>query len=58
MVRIPVTPGRNLSSIIAVAARNHLLKTIGYHSAREFEKRLVAKMSRRRRKNMVEDRIE
>jgi HPr kinase/phosphorylase len=49
MVKIPVTPGRNLASIIEVAARNHLLKSMGYHPAREFEKQLVAKMSGRRR---------
>lgn len=50
-VRIPVTPGRNLASIIEVAARNHLLKGMGYHPAREFEKQLQAKMSGRKRNN-------
>jgi len=44
MLRIPVTPGRNLSTIIEVAARNHLLKMMGYHSALEFEKKLLSKM--------------
>jgi HPr kinase/phosphorylase len=33
-VRIPVSPGRNLSVILEVAARNHLLKKDGYHAAR------------------------
>jgi len=36
---IPVSPGRNLSTIVEVAARNHLLKRIGVHSAREFVER-------------------
>lgn len=40
-VQIPVRPGRNLSAIIEVAARNHLLKLGGYHSAREFQEKLT-----------------
>ena len=44
MLRIPVTPARNLTTIIEVAARNHLLKVMGYNSALEFEKKLVRKM--------------
>jgi len=39
-----VTPGRNLSTIIEVAARNHLLKMMGHHSALEFEKKLLSKI--------------
>ncbi|MFZ2224114.1 MAG: HPr(Ser) kinase/phosphatase [Candidatus Deferrimicrobium sp.] len=33
---IPISPGRNLATIVEVAVRNHLLKQIGVHSAREF----------------------
>ena len=44
MLRIPVTPARNLTTIIEVAARNHLLKVMGYDSALEFEKKLLLKM--------------
>lgn len=40
LLRIPVRPGRNTSSIIEVAARNQLLKRQGTHSAREFQERL------------------
>ena len=40
MVRLPVRPGRNLATIIEVAARNQLLKLQGHHSAREFQERL------------------
>lgn len=58
MVKIPVTPGRNLASIIEVAARNHLLKVMGYHPAREFEKQLMAKISSRRKKNTIRDEVE
>jgi len=41
---IPVRPGRNLTSIIEVAARNFLLKGMGYHSAREFQEKLLARL--------------
>src|SRR5438876_122009 len=34
---IPVRPGRNLTTIVEVAARNHLLKLQGHHSANEFQ---------------------
>ncbi len=37
---VPVRPGRNLTTIVEVAARNHLLKLQGHHSAREFQERL------------------
>jgi HPr kinase/phosphorylase len=47
MLRIPVTPARNLTTIIEVAARNHLLKVMGYDSALEFEKSLLRKMEER-----------
>ncbi|HEY4744889.1 MAG TPA: HPr(Ser) kinase/phosphatase [Desulfuromonadaceae bacterium] len=42
-IMIPVRPGRNLSSIIEVAARNFLLKGMGYHSARDFQERLLSR---------------
>ncbi len=43
-LRIPVSPGRNLTSIIEVAARNFLLKGMGYHSAREFHEKLLSRL--------------
>ncbi|MDD5286461.1 MAG: HPr(Ser) kinase/phosphatase [Desulfuromonadaceae bacterium] len=43
-ISIPVRPGRNLGSIIEVAARNFLLKGMGYHSARDFQERLLARL--------------
>jgi len=48
MLRIPVTPGRNLTTIIEVAARNHLLRMMGYDSTLEFEKKLLHTMEERR----------
>ena len=43
-IQIPVTPGRNLSSIIEVAARNHILRVSGIHTPLELEKKLLKKM--------------
>jgi HPr kinase/phosphorylase len=48
---VPVRPGRNMTTIIEVAARNHLLKLQGHHSAKEFADRLnraIAEGSMRR----------
>ena len=39
-IRLPVRPGRNLATLIEVAARNQLLKYQGIHSARAFRDRL------------------
>jgi HPr kinase/phosphorylase len=39
-VEMPVGPGRNLSVLIEVAARNYLLKKKGYNPARELARRL------------------
>jgi HPr kinase/phosphorylase len=36
-LKVPVRPGRNVATIIEVAARNQLLKIQGHHSAREFQ---------------------
>ena len=44
LIQIPVRPGRNISAIIEVAARNHLLKLGGHHSAREFQEKLSAEI--------------
>jgi len=44
-MRIPVGPGRNAGTIVEVAARNQLLKEMGYHSAREFQDLLEKRMA-------------
>jgi HPr kinase/phosphorylase len=48
--RIPVRPGRNLTAIVEVAARDYLLKKRGYHAAKEFEKELLKSLKKRRQK--------
>ncbi|MFC1856311.1 HPr(Ser) kinase/phosphatase [Thermodesulfobacteriota bacterium] len=44
LLTIPVTPGRNMTTIIEVACRNHILKQMGCHSAQNFEKELSKKI--------------
>jgi HPr kinase/phosphorylase len=39
-LRLPVRPGRNIATLIEVAARNQLLKAQGIHSARNFRDKL------------------
>lgn len=46
LLRIPVSPGRNITSIIEVAARNQLLKIRGHHSAKEFREKLDEELAR------------
>ncbi|MCK9523664.1 MAG: HPr(Ser) kinase/phosphatase [Proteobacteria bacterium] len=41
-VDIPVRPGRTLTAIVEVAARNQILKSMGHHSARDFQSRMDA----------------
>jgi HPr kinase/phosphorylase len=43
-LKMPVALGRNLSGLVEIAARNHLLKLRGHHSAREFAKQLEQKL--------------
>ena len=40
LIRMPVAPGRNLTLLVEVAARNQLLKTRGYDAARRFAEKV------------------
>ena len=44
-LRLPVRPGRNIATLIEVAARNQLLKLQGIHSARAFRDKLHRAMN-------------
>ena len=44
-VKIPVAPGRNIPTLIEVAARNLLLQRMGYFSAEEFSRNLSARIA-------------
>lgn len=45
-LRIPVRPARDLRLIIEMAARNHLLKRMGYNAAVELSRELSRRMTR------------
>jgi HPr kinase/phosphorylase len=53
-VLIPVRPGRSLTAIVEVAARNQLLKSMGHHSAMEFENRVQESLNLATRWNYSE----
>lgn len=46
-IEMPVGPGRNLSILLEVAARHHLLKRRGYHAARELAGRIHDALGRK-----------
>jgi len=61
LLRIPIRPGRNMTSIVEVAARTQLLKEMGYHSALEFQDRLekrMAEMARLHAHEIIGDNLE
>lgn len=58
LLRVPVRPGRNVATIIEVAARNQLLKFMGHHSAREFQERLNQAIADARPRRFDADLIE
>jgi HPr kinase/phosphorylase len=43
-LKVPVSPGRSVATIVEVAARNQILKIMGHHPAKEFEARLKSAM--------------
>jgi len=44
VVRIPISPGRNASTIIELACRNHILKIHGINTAVELEEKILESM--------------
>lgn len=47
-VTIPVRPGRNVGTLVEVAALNHKLKHLGIHTARQMEETLLERMEQGR----------
>lgn len=45
-LKLPVKPGRNMATLIEVAARNQLLKNRGVYTARSLSKRLSERLAR------------
>jgi len=50
-VRMPVATGRNLSILVEIAARNHILQMQGHHSARQFAHKLELELRRKAQLN-------
>jgi HPr kinase/phosphorylase len=48
-IRMPVAPGRNIANLVEIAARNHVLKLQGTHSARAFARKLEEQLERNRK---------
>jgi HPr kinase/phosphorylase len=48
-LKVPVRPARDVTMIIEVAARNHLLQRMGFNAAREFDDTLNERLSGRSR---------
>ena len=44
-IRLPIRPGRNVASIVEVAARNHLLKLQGHNAAKKFQESLERRLA-------------
>jgi len=50
-VSIPVAPGRNLAILVEAAVKNHILKTTGYDSSKDFTERHQKFMTREKNEN-------
>ena len=48
-LKVPIRPARDITMIIEVAARNHLLQRMGFNAAREFDDTLHERLSGRLR---------
>ena len=48
-IKMPIALGRNVSILVEIAARNHVLKIQGHHSAREFARKLEEELEPKRR---------
>ncbi len=56
LVKLPVTPGKNVTVLCEVIAMNHLLRHYGYDPADEFAKRLNERIARKRAGGPVQER--
>ena len=49
--KIPVRAGRNICILIETAAKNYRLKQMGYNSAKELDKALIAQIEKKKKSN-------
>jgi len=45
-LKLPVKPGRNMATLIEVAARNQMLKEQGIYTARDLNRKLLKRLAR------------
>lgn len=50
IVRLPITPGKNITVILEVVAMNHLLNNYGYDAAIAFQERIKTRIAEKHRK--------
>ena len=50
---IPVKPGRDVVLLIETLVLNHRLKKLGYNSAKEFNKKLLREIAKRRKEEQT-----
>ena len=58
LITVPVRPGRNIGSIIEVAARNQLLKSMGTNTAANIHAQLNQELALGRRRTFLGDEVE
>ena len=46
-IQVPLVPGKNITVIAETIALNHLLRLDGYHSAKEFNRKLIRNMQKK-----------
>ena len=54
LIRLPISPGKNITVIAEVIAMNHLLQHYGYDAARALQEKINQKIAR---KNIDRDKI-
>jgi len=50
LIRLPITPGKNITVIAEVIAMNYLLKHYGYDAATDFQEKIHSHISRKKKK--------
>ncbi len=50
-IKMPIAIGRNVAMLVEIAARNHVLKLQGHHSARAFARKLEEELERNRHRH-------
>ena len=55
-VVLPINPGKNITVISETIAMNQILNTYGYHTAKEFNKRLIKEMNDKKISPLAKDR--